>query len=97
MVSLKWLHFSAYHCVFFPANSIVHILKGRFDTCFLIFEKNVKMCVYIRQIKKPVLIDYTLEKYMQQKKLAGRSFFPKLGLAGSGACKTWQEFEGSSL
>ena len=48
-------------------------------------------------ITKPVFIDYTLEKYMQQKKLAGRSFFSKLGLAGSGAHKPRREFEGSAL
>ena len=35
--------------------------------------------------------------HMQQKKLAGRSFFSKLGLAGSGARKPQQEFEGSAL
>ena len=40
---------------------------------------------------------HTLEKYMQQKKLAGRSFFSKLGLAGSGPRKPRQEFEGSAL
>ena len=34
---------------------------------------------------------------MQQKRLAGRSFFSKLGLAGSGARKPRREFEGSAL
>ena len=34
---------------------------------------------------------------MQQKMLAGRSFFSKPGLAGSGARKPWREFEGSAL
>ena len=34
---------------------------------------------------------------MQQKKLAGRSFFSKLGLAGSGVRKPQREFEGSAL
>ena len=34
---------------------------------------------------------------MQQKKLAGRSFFSKLGLARSGARKPQREFEGSAL
>ena len=34
---------------------------------------------------------------MQQKKLAGRSFFSKLGFAGSGARKPQREFEGSTL
>ena len=108
MVSLKRSHFSVHHCVFFP--TVVHIFVERLDSCFLthikkymtpihalMFEKHVKMCVYIRQIKKPVQIDYTLEKYMQQKKLAGRSFFSKLGLAGSGARKPWWEFKGSAL
>ena len=54
-----------YHCVFFP--TVVQILVGRLDSCFhthtkkymthihaLIFQKLVKMCVYIRNIKKPV-------------------------------------------
>ena len=34
---------------------------------------------------------------MQQKKLAVRSFFSKLGLAGSGARKPQWEFAGSTL
>ena len=34
---------------------------------------------------------------MQQKKLAGRSFFSKLGFAGSGARKPRREFKGSAL
>ena len=34
---------------------------------------------------------------MQQKKLAGRSFFSKLGLAESGVRKVQWEFEGSAL
>ena len=34
---------------------------------------------------------------MHQKKLAGRSFFSKLGLAGSGARKPRREFESSAL
>ena len=57
--------FSRYHCVFFPA--VAQILVGRLDSCFVthikkymrpthasIFEKHVKMCVYIRHIKKLV-------------------------------------------
>ena len=66
-------HIFLYVIVFsFP--TVVQILVGRLDSCFLthikkymtpihalIFEKHVKMCVYMRQIKKPVLIDYTLE------------------------------------
>ena len=65
MISLKRPHFSVYHCVFFPA--VAQILVSRSGSCFLthikkymtpihalIFEKHVKMCVYIRQIKKPV-------------------------------------------
>ena len=52
-------------CVFFP--TVVRIFVGRLDLCFLthtkkymtpkhafIFQKHVKMCVYIRHIKKPV-------------------------------------------
>ena len=66
-VSLKSSHFSTYHCVFFP--TVVQILEGRLDICFLthtkkymtpihalIFQKHVKMCVCncIRRIKKQV-------------------------------------------
>ena len=65
VVSLKSSHFSTDHCVFFP--TVVRILVGRLDLCFLthtkkyltpiyalIFEKHVKMCVSIRGMKKPV-------------------------------------------
>ena len=58
-------HFSIYHCVFFP--TVVQILVESLDLYFvthtkkkmtpkqaIIFQKHVKMCVYIRHIKKPV-------------------------------------------
>ena len=94
MVSLKRLHVSI-SLWFLP--SVVQILVGRLDSSFLshikkymttihalIFEKHIKMCVYIRQIKKPVQIDFTLGEYMQQKKLAGRAFFQNTGSQGLG-------------
>ena len=59
------VEFSTYHCVFFA--NVVQIFVGRLDLCFLthtkkymtpihalIFQKHVKMCVYIRRIKKQV-------------------------------------------
>ena len=91
MVSLKRSHFL--YIIVFSSPAVVRILVGRIDLCFLThikkymtpihaltFEKHVNMYVYIRQIKMPVY----LEKYMQQKELAGRSFYSKLKLAGSG-------------
>ena len=70
VVSLKRLHFSLCYCVFFP--TVMQILVGRLDSYLLthtkkymtpihalIFEKHVKMCVYIRHIKKPVQIHNT--------------------------------------
>ena len=63
--ALKRSHFSTYHCVFFP--TVVRILVGRLDLCFLthtkkymtpiqayalIFQKHVKMSVYIRHVLK---------------------------------------------
>ena len=67
VVLLKSSHFSAYHCVFFPIATVVRILVGRLDSCFLkgtklymapihalAFQIHNKMCVYIRNIKKPV-------------------------------------------
>ena len=57
--------------IVFSSPTNVQILVGRLDLCFLthikkympsihalIFEKHVKMCVYIRQIKKPVKKKY---------------------------------------
>ena len=41
MVSLKRSHFSTYHCVFFP--TVVQILVGRLDSCFLTHIKNIHM------------------------------------------------------
>ena len=65
VISLKRPQFSLYHCVFFAA--VAQILVGRLDSCFVThikkymtsihastFEKYVKVCVYIRHIKKPV-------------------------------------------
>ena len=51
----------------------------------LIFQKYVKMCVCIRHIKKMVEIDYTLGGGSYSKKrLAGMSFFQKMGSQGPG-------------
>ena len=66
----------------------------------LIFQKHVKMCVYIRNIKKPVQLyyNYTLGEYVQQKKVGWEVIFSELGFAGmSGACKPQWEFKGSAL
>ena len=57
--------------IVFSSYAVVRILVGRLDSCFLmlthikkymtpihalVLEKHVKMCVYIRQIKKPCLL-----------------------------------------
>ena len=87
-------HFSLYYCVFFP--TIMQILVGRLDSCFLthikkymtinhasIFEKHVKMCVYIRHIKKCKFITL-LGAYTQQKQVGWKVIFSEHGFAGSG-------------
>ena len=111
MVSLKRLHFSTYHCVFFP--TVVRIFVGRLDLCFLthtkkymtpicihavISQKHVKMCVYILDISKSWCNFITfLGMYTQQKKVGWEVIFSELGFAGSGARKPQREFEGSAL
>ena len=100
MVSLKRTHFSVYHCVTFPA--VVRILVGRLDSCFLthtkkymtpihalIFEKHVKMCVYIRQIKKPVYKLIMLWRSTCSKKSwLGGHVFQNSGSQGPGRVST---------
>ena len=65
-----WFHLKGciyLYIIVFSSPAVVQILIGRLDSCFLthikkymkpmhaiIFEKHVKMCVYIRQIKKAV-------------------------------------------
>ena len=109
MVSVKSSHFSAYYCVFFP--TVVQILVERLDLCFLthtkkymilihalIFEKHVKMCVFILDTGKSRCNFITfLGKYTQQKKVGWEVIFSDLGFAGSGARKPRREFEGSAL
>ena len=95
MVSLKRLHFTTYHCVFFP--TVVCILVGRLDSCFLthtkkymtpihalIFQKHVKMCVYSRNIKSRCNFLTLWGSICSKKRLAGRSFFQNLGLTSPG-------------
>ena len=63
VVSLKRSHFSVHHCVFFPrccvniGREVRLVLPNTYQEIYntraihaLIFEKYVKMCVYIRQI-----------------------------------------------
>ena len=108
MVSLKRSHFTTYHCVFFP--TVVCILVGRLDSCFLthtkkymtpihvlIFQKHVK-CVFIIEIIKSRCNFLTLwGSTCSKKKVGWEVIFSELGFAGSGARKPWQEFEGSAL
>ena len=55
-------------------------------------------CVFILDVLKSGCNFITLlGKYVQQKRLARRSFFLELGFAGSEALKPWCEFEGSAL
>ena len=77
--------------------SLTHTKKYMTPIYALIFEKYVKMCVYLRHIKMSVKIDYTLEEYVQQKKVGWEVIFSKLGFAGSGVHKLQREFEGSAL
>ena len=74
MVSLKRLHVSAYQSVFFPAVVPIYIgrkvklmlpnvntYQEMYDThsnSALIFETNVKMCVYITHFKKPASVNW---------------------------------------
>ena len=108
MISLKRLHFSLYHCAFFPAVAL--ILVGRLHSCFLtyikkymtpirasIFEKHIKICVYIRHIKSRCKFITLLGDYTQQKQVGWEVIFSEHGFAGSGARKPWWEFEGSAL
>ena len=111
MVSLKRLHFSTNHCVFFP--TVVQILVAivrRLELCFLtrskkymtpihalIFQKHVKMYVYIRRMKRQCNFITLLGKYVQQKKVGWEVIFSELGFAGSRVRKPRREFEGSAL
>ena len=96
MVSLKRSHFLCIivflsHCCANIGRELRLMLSNTYKEYMtpihaFIFEKHVKMCVYKRHIKKPVSIDhdYTLGEYMQQKNLAGRSFFQNTGSQGLG-------------
>ena len=110
MVSLKRSHFSTYHCVFFP--TVVCILVGRLDSCFLthtkkymtpiyaiIFQKHVKMCVYSKNNKSRCNFLTLLWSTCSKKKVGWEVIFSELGFAGlgSGARKPRREFEGSAL
>ena len=112
MVSLKRLHFSVYHCVFFPAvctnigRQVRLILPNTYQEIYdthaclmhaLIFEKYGKMCVYLARLKSQCKLIIVWRVTCSKKRLSGRSFFSKLRLAGSGARKPQQEFEGSTL
>ena len=63
----------------------------------LIFQKHVKMYVYIRRIKSQCNFITILGKYMQEKKVGWEVIFSELRFAGSGARKPRREFEGSTL
>ena len=108
MVSLKRPHFSLNYCVFFP--TVMQILVGRLDSYLLthtkkymapihalIFEKHVKMCVYIRHIKQPVYIYDTFGGLRTAKKVGWEVIFSEHGFAGSGARKPRWELENSAL
>ena len=97
MVSLKSLHFSTYHCVFFPTVVRILVYVGRLDLCFLTHTKkymtpihalifqNMSKCVFIADISKSRCNFITLlGKYMQQKKVGREVIFSELGFAGSG-------------
>ena len=98
------------YIIVFSSPAVVRILVRRLDSCFLthikkymipihalIFEKHVKMCFILDRLKSHINLLYFGEVHMQQKKLAGRSFFSKLGLTGSEAHEPRWEFEGSAV
>ena len=104
----KRLHFTTYHCVFFP--TVVWILVGRLDSCFLTHTKkymtpihalmlqNMSKCVFILDASRSQCNFITLlGKYTQQKKVGWEVIFSELGFAGSTASKPRREFEGSTL
>ena len=98
MVSLKRLHFSVYHCVFFPP--VVRILVGRLDSCFLthikkymhmthihalIYEKHMSKCVFILdRLKSQCKLITLWGEYVQQKKVGWEVIFSEHEFAGSG-------------
>ena len=108
MVSLKMLHFTTYHCVFFP--TVVCILVGRLDSCFLthtkkymtpihalIFQKHVRMCVIVGILKSRCNFLTLWGSTCSKKKVGWEVIFSELAFAGSGARQPRQEFEGSAL
>ena len=96
MVSLKRLHFSLYHCVFFP--TVMQILAGSLDSYLLthtkkymtpthaiIFE-HISKCVFMQDMLKSQCKFVTLlGKYAQQKQVGWEVIFSELGFAGSRA------------
>ena len=98
-----------YHCVFFP--SVVRILVGRLDLCFLthtkkdmapihalIFQKHVKnVCLYQTYQKAGVTLLHFWGSTCSKKRVGWEVIFSELGFAGSGARKPRREFKGSAL
>ena len=93
MVSLKRSHFL--YIIVFSSLAVVQILVGRLDSCFLthvkkymtpihalIFEKLVKICVYISQIRKSVYIDLLWRSTCSKKSWLGGHFFQNSGSQG---------------
>ena len=87
------------YIIVFSSPAVVRILVGRLDSCFLthikkymtpihalIFEKHVKMCVYIRQIKKPAQCKLIKlwRSTCSKKSWLGGHFFQNSGLQGPG-------------
>ena len=106
-----WFHSKGHiflYIIVFSSPAVVQILVGRLDSCFLthikkymtpihasIFEKHVKMCVYI--LKSRCKFITLLGDYTQQKQVGWDFIFSEHGFAGSGACKPRRELEGSAL
>ena len=89
--------------------AVVRILVGRLDSCVLthikkymtpihalIFEKHVKMCVYLRQIKSQCKLIILWRSTCTQKRWLGGHFSQNSGSQGPGVRKPRWEFEGSS-
>ena len=107
MVSLKRSHiFSLCNSVFFPAVAnigrqgrlmlLTNTNKYMTPLHALIFEKHIKMCVYIEHIKNKCKFITLMVEYLPQKN-GWEVVFSEHGFAGSGACKPRWELKGSTL
>ena len=95
MVSLKRSCFSVYHCVFFPCccanigREVKPVLPNTYQEIYdthasLNFEKHIKMCVYIKQIKSQCKLIILWRSTCSKKSWLGGHFFQNSGSQGPG-------------